>query len=118
MRKVVHTYEQISLDPTAPLDDKQRTLLKSQLASNVDNFMKLYEAKQTKLAKLTAKGKELVCQNIDQKKKLVKKQCDMTNVMHGRPVESDDPFHVFLKQMAKERERKRKADELAEKKHK
>lgn len=33
----------------------------------------------------------------------------------GRPVESDDPFHVFLKEMAKEREKKRKDAELAEK---
>ena len=42
----------------------------------------------------------------------------MLCVNEGRPVESDDPFQQFLKQLAKDKERKKRQDEQAERKRK
>ena len=55
---------------------------------------------------------------MESKRKLVKKNWDMLCVNEGRPVESDDPFQQFLKQLAKDKERKKRQDEQAERKRK
>ena len=60
------------------------------------------------MSKLTAKGKDLANQNIENKKKLVKKHGDMVCVAEGRPIESDDPFNQFLRQLTKEKEKKKR----------
>ena len=52
-----------------------------------------------KLATLEAKRKDLVEKQVAAKKKWIKKQTDLVCLAEGRPIESDDPFHVFLKQM-------------------
>lgn len=64
---------------------------------NLRAFMACYELRQAKLARLQAKGKDLARKSLEDKKKLVKKNADMVSLAKGQEIESDDPFHIFLK---------------------
>lgn len=89
-------------------------MLQNHLKANFKNFMTSYEAKQSKLISLQSKEKDLVTKNCEQKKKWIKKHSDLVSLARGQEIESDDPFHLFLKQMHLDREKRRKEELLAE----
>ena len=73
--------------------------------------MACYEARQSKLFRLQMKEKELVRGQVEEKKKMVKKHADMVSLAQGQEIESDDPFRIFIKQLAQDREKRRKEEQ-------
>ena len=60
-------------------------------------------------------AKELEEKTTELKKKWVKKEGDLGKVLAGKPIESDDPFQQFLRQI--QNDRAKRLQEEAEKEH-
>ena len=70
---------------------------------NFRSFVKMYETKYKKSQQVERAYKESLIENVEQKKALVKKNIDLSQVSRGIPLLDTSPMAVFMREMAQER---------------
>ena len=68
----------------AKSNDKNKKFLQSHLKDNLKSFMNMYENKIVRLAELKREQTDLNVQNVDLKKKWIKKNSDLINTVKGK----------------------------------